>query len=320
MSAPNDTARYPMAAWVLTAAVISLIGNTTVLLASLKYKALKLDKISVALIEHIAVADIATSLQYLVVFKAIISQHLIVNEEYCPLFFGLFNYVAGVGVLLVCALNVSKLTSILFPFLARLRSYKSGHRIAAVIWLSATPLILFIKIHGMTSEGNIFYFRQETYRCAPNFTNPTNKTAIPILITINVIIPVLIVMVCTVALLRFVSRSRGLALQSVVTVLSMSGIYLVSYIPYAVEYLLESLGIRNNDFTRFAVYVSCLNIIMNPFIYYFSVKSYGEFVRDLMDRMKIKIRCLCLQFYRLLFCGNGEGNVLSRAISRRRTI
>ena len=319
MSAPSSTVRYLMAGWVLSAAVISLIGNTTVLIAPLKYRALKLDKVSVAFIDHIAVADIATSIQCLFISRDILTQHFIVDEKYCPLFFGLYTYVGAVDVLLVCALSISKLTSLLSPFVARLRSYKNGHRIAVVIWLAATPVVLFIKIHGMTSEENLFYFRQETYRCAPNFTDPINSTAIRILITVDIILPVLIVTICTAALLRFVNRTRDLALQSVVTVLSISGIYLISYIPYAVDYFLESLNVvdGNTGFTRFAVYISCLNFTMNPFIYYVSVKSYGDFIRNSAARMTAKMRCMCLRFYRLFFNADNDATTV---ISRRYTV
>ena len=318
MSTPSNLARDLMAGWVLTAALVSLIGNSTVLLASLRHRALKLDKVSVALIEHIAVADIATALQCLGIFNDIVSEHFFVDEKYCRLYFALFTYIGTVDVLLVCALNISKLTSLLSPFLARVRSSKNGHLIAAIIWLLASPVLFFVKIHGGTSPDS-FYFRQATYRCAPNFTDPTIRTVIPILISTYILVPVFVVMLCTIALLRFVNRSRGLALQSVVTILSISGIYLVSYIPYAVDYLLETFGVKNMEFTRFAVYVSCLNLTMNPLIYYFSVKSYGDFIRNSVGRVVNKLQSL---FGRLFGRGNKEPAVslTITAVSRRYTV
>ena len=99
----------------------------------------------------------------------------------------------------------------------------------------------------------------------------------------------------------------------------MSGIYIISYIPYALDYFLETHGVRNMEFTRFAVYVSCLNFIMNPLIYYFSVKSYGDFIRTSVNKVATKLRSLCGRLFRR---GSEEAADLQTiaAVSRRNTV
>ena len=99
----------------------------------------------------------------------------------------------------------------------------------------------------------------------------------------------------------------------------MSGIYLISYIPYAVDYLLETHGVRNMEFTRFAVYVSCLNFTMNPLIYYFSVKSYGDFIRTSVNTVATKLRSLCERLFRSESEESADLQTIA-AVSRRNTV
>ena len=48
--------------WGCLAFVVSIVGNTVVLVASVRHKAIKLDRISIVLLENLAVADIGLSL------------------------------------------------------------------------------------------------------------------------------------------------------------------------------------------------------------------------------------------------------------------
>ena len=60
MSAPeaDNTPRLLLLFWSIVSSLLSVTGNSTVLIASLKYNALKLDTVSVTFIRCIAVADL----------------------------------------------------------------------------------------------------------------------------------------------------------------------------------------------------------------------------------------------------------------------
>ena len=58
------TERYIWAGWCGAILAVSLPGNTLVLLSSLKYRAIRLDKVTVVLVEGIAVADLGAALAY----------------------------------------------------------------------------------------------------------------------------------------------------------------------------------------------------------------------------------------------------------------
>ena len=54
---PSDAMRYILVFWSLLNFLLSLSGNTLVLVSSIKYHAINLDEVSVILIRYLAVAD-----------------------------------------------------------------------------------------------------------------------------------------------------------------------------------------------------------------------------------------------------------------------
>ena len=143
----STTERVLLATWCLLAMTTSLIGNSIVLLSSLKYKAIRLDKITLVLIENIAIADMGYACYIASTLTSIIANRyyappqsyyhrtvakLLSRDLYFPRWmFGdvmcsVFNYMhlyfGMAEMFLICALNISKLSSLLFPLQARARS------------------------------------------------------------------------------------------------------------------------------------------------------------------------------------------------------
>ena len=54
----NNVERYAYAGWQIFVVICSLLGDTTILVASIKYKAFRLNKIVVVLIEHVVASDL----------------------------------------------------------------------------------------------------------------------------------------------------------------------------------------------------------------------------------------------------------------------
>ena len=63
-----------MILWSVIIVIISTIGNTVVLLATMKYNAIKLDDISVTLITNIAIADLGVALYIATALPGIITK------------------------------------------------------------------------------------------------------------------------------------------------------------------------------------------------------------------------------------------------------
>ena len=54
----NESERYLYACWISLVVLSSLFGDSLILIASTKYKAFKLNKMTVALIQHMSVNDL----------------------------------------------------------------------------------------------------------------------------------------------------------------------------------------------------------------------------------------------------------------------
>ena len=105
--------------WGIISVVLSLLGNTFVLVASKHGKAIKLDRVSIVLLENLAVADIGTSLfailPYLILLNILnygngYSAYVQTLGSKIKLFFSLIFMSAGIS--LISFLNCCKLFSL----------------------------------------------------------------------------------------------------------------------------------------------------------------------------------------------------------------
>ena len=58
----SNTERYLWAGWLAFVVVLSLLGDSLILIASIKYKAFNLHKMIVTFIQHIAVNDLLSAI------------------------------------------------------------------------------------------------------------------------------------------------------------------------------------------------------------------------------------------------------------------
>ena len=122
--------------WCFSLGIFSIIGNSLVLVSSAKYNAIKLDPISVQLIRHIAIADLAYA--FCVILQVGIA--LALNQwpfghSLCEVSTYLQYFLAIAGINMIWELNVAKLICILHPLNARLRLKRTGCWLVACAWL-----------------------------------------------------------------------------------------------------------------------------------------------------------------------------------------
>ena len=60
--AQTDAERYGLVAYSALTLIINVLGNIFILVSSVKYKSIKMDAVSVVLIQNIAISDIAVAL------------------------------------------------------------------------------------------------------------------------------------------------------------------------------------------------------------------------------------------------------------------
>ena len=295
----TDPERYILISWCSFALLGSLIGNSLILLATVRYKAIKLDKVSVELIKNIAVSDLMMGL--FAVHPSLVA--LVYNAwPYGTLACRVTYYIAGpisyvAAVLQVCALHLNKIYTLVFPLRAVGRSSKLGFKICAAVWL----LTAFNPITLIIVNSSDVQFQYRSYRCMYGYTAPFWQWLLPVYVIIYNLLPNIIVAVTTVSLMVIVKRARGrVNKQGIFTALYIGIAYLIANGPLsffviffkAISHLITSLETRKVYEDKLYTYVSFtvfLNSFVNCFVYYRSVTSFKLFVRQMFSSLSKKI-------------------------------
>ena len=281
-----DYGRYLIIAWSIFTGAASLVGNITVLVASLIYNAIKLDKVSVVLIQNLAIADLGYTITIILptigsalAQKWFYGRHLCVFTAYTQWEFACMN------VVLISALNICKLTCLLYPLRARNRSKRSGYIIAVALWIFS---ISYTTVMGLVDGGyDTISFDTKIYalfRCAMNF----ELTMIVRIYAMGTLFTNMSIIIATTAwLLYFVQKVRGLQKQGVVSLMLISVVFILTYMPYGISTVIQNahitkMGVAYRKYYIYSVFIIFVNSCANPIIYYISVKSFKEFINKII--------------------------------------
>ena len=259
-STPDDVGRYLEASWYILVVLLSLLGNIFVLVASVRDRAIRLDRISIVLIENLAVADIGLCVFWVLPKTVLILKYGDPSESMCSLLYQILAYTpgsvcSGINCLLLPCLNFCKLLSLRYPLRIRSFRYRDGYKIAIVLWITEA---LFMTVSAFKSQ--IF-----------------------ILVHVCLSMLLLLVVVSTVALLLTVHKVRGLSRQGVFSIIFVSVVYLLCYIPISLVVLLTDFS-WDNPLLRISSCVYFICCFYNPIVYYLTLKSFKEYVSRVFQR------------------------------------
>ena len=288
----SDAVRYSWAGFFIFVALSSLIGDTTILIASIKYRAFNLHKCIVIIIQHIAICDLMATIIH-VIPKTILlfSYGWILGDFLCSTLPYSECFCYPTGTLLISIMTSTKLLMITFPLRARAWSSNKAHFICAAAWItvSIVPLLFIV----LNKNGTSFDLR--IYECGFNFS--TNQWLFPLLSTVYLVIPNCIVLFTTVNLLiiarKIARRGReNLRWEGIITTVLTASVYCISVLPYAIyriadqniKSLQDPQGYFQNEYYMIATSFLNLNTISNFYIYCLTVSSFREF---LWSRIKL---------------------------------
>ena len=103
--------------WCHISLLLGLLGNSYVLYSTILYKAIKLDKLSVWIIQNLAVSDLISSVIVLipVIISLYADSNWVLGDTFCKTSFG-YKYVGIVAnMVLINILSFNKLARCLFP-------------------------------------------------------------------------------------------------------------------------------------------------------------------------------------------------------------
>ena len=320
----SDAIRYTWAGYYLFVIASSLIGDTTILIASIKYKAFNLHRVSVVVIQHIAVCDlIVSATDILPEMVSVISEKWVLGNFFCYLLSYARYYSNMTSVLLICAMTTSKLLLLKHPLKFGTTTSKKAHLICVACWLVALipPMTLLLVDEDL--DGVIFSYN--SYKCWLHNGNSRIWHYLgPFMAVLFAFIPTCLIVSTTLCLLiearKIVSRSRflhaviactpaekelqrgsrnreSLKWQGIVTTVLTATVFSLSSVPYT-AYLVGSSIVSVDDkskssfyttFFKVALSLTCLNIISNFYIYSLTLTSFRAFIRS-----KMQLSCQCI--------------------------
>ena len=286
--------RYFLVGWTSIVLLGCITGNTVILLATTRYKAIRLDKTSVVLIKSIAICDLAMGI---VSVHTSLASLLYGGWPYGTISCYVFHYLKVptfiCTVLLICGLHLSKLYNLLYPFKALGRTSKQGQIISAVILvLSTFPSILQLAVDRRDVE-----FDYRSFICLYRYSSPIWKILSPVIVGLFVFLPNLIVFGTSIALLRIVKKVKGRVKQGIWTTLYVAFVYFSVNGPITFHILVtqnlshilsgEVISFYDNNLFRSVSFFASSNCFLNFLIYYRSVRSFNFFVRKSLQKISI---------------------------------
>ena len=291
----DEALRYIWAGWFIFVILTTLIGDTTILIASITYKAIKLPEVLVAFIQHIAVTDLAISLTSLSLHSvSLITNKWVFGATLCYIRPYVSSTAYQAGSLFVCGMTVCKLLTLKFPLRSFTWTAGQAHKVCGMIWIFAltTPIGYF------TIGKNDVSFDYRSYTCTYEFNSHLWKFLQPADFVIFYMIPAITVLVTAVMILAVARRvakegRRGVKWQGAMTVVLTATVYSISILPTSVYHIAEpfvekeasEFGPFKITYYRVAASFLTINVISNLYIYCLTVTSFRDFLRTRTQRI-----------------------------------
>ena len=282
----HSSERYLWISFNVLVVISSLVGDSIILSASLNHTAIKLHKLIIAIIQHLAVSDLVQNvLKVVPQIIALVADAWILPPSFCHGQYHVTVFFAGLTAFLTGAMTCSKLLIVKFPLRSAAWSSRRGHLLCAILWVIGiclhTPQLVASFIYGRDAV----YFEYEWYVCNYDFT-ATAAGSWPdwyLIISFGVgAVTVFVAITYSSVLLLWLARRTAVQLrvamrwQGVVTVILTVVVFFISCSPWLLIY---RSNIQSPPIWRAAQFIQNLNIMANFFIYVGTVKSFREFLK-----------------------------------------
>ncbi|KAL5261972.1 hypothetical protein ACHWQZ_G007618 [Mnemiopsis leidyi] len=282
--------RYLWGGYFFFVLLSSLIGDSIILIASIKYRAFKLHKVIVVIIQHIAVCDLIVSVTYIAPrMISLFADGWILGDSLCYTYAYIKYFFNQAGILLICTMTTTKLFMVKYPLRSRTWSAKRGKLICSIAWILSLMLPI---VSSVIIDASDIAFDYKSYTCDFGFTAEIWNWLAPALTAAFSVLPNCLVLATTVKLLieakGLAGRQRqSLKWQGIVTTVATSIVYGISVLPYAVYRILVPVmpsaqpgSFFKIHYYRVSLSFLSLNTISNIYIYSLTVSSFRKFLRS----------------------------------------
>ena len=278
--------RYIWAGYHFVVLISSIVGDTIILVASIKYNALKLSHFILATIQHIAVADLTLSVFYTFPeMVSLIADGWILGDTFCYVRDPISYFCVPALTLLVCVMTTGKWIQLKYPFRAWTWTREQAQKTCAAVWvfsLIAPGLVVAVARKDI-------YFDYNIYNCVYVHlgTKQDHTLLINVAFEVFLVIPNVVIVATSTMLLvearKNLRQGESLNWRGVSTVLLTALIFSLASVPTVLFILSKyTIGISSSsveiEFRRVAAFLKQINIMANIYIYTMTVPSFREFI------------------------------------------
>ena len=264
--------------------ILGLMGNITVLYASLRHNALKLDKVSLIFIHNLAVADIwQTVIMALPTFATYSTRSWVLGRVWCFVHAHLPFAPGAANCLLVLVITLHRV--VLFTVPNRAISTRTATICSVLIWSVAVvvPATTFV-INRAKSN-----FYSDLGVCVSSVVLEK-----PILFIVNVVLLTLLPLVlitltnfaiCFIAINH--STRRDEVRSSITLTCLLSGFFIVSWLPYVVRtiYAYSVNSLVPQELELLAYNCVSINSFVNPILYSFTNPTFRKYMLGVVSNI-----------------------------------
>ena len=279
----NLTERQILIGYRILLSVSTLIGDTLILVGSIRYNAIKLHKIIVIFIQHMAVADIMVTMFGIIPGAVSLEvNEWILGKSTCYLIYFFNDCLAAVQCLITGAFAMSKLLIVKYPLRAISFSTNAAKIAVICIWITGS----IFPVTALAQDRNGANFSYIVYICDYIINQKWSNTAQEIyvstigIVTLTSILGTVISSVMLLILAKRATdrRSEGLQWQGVLAILLTAAAHFLLAIPLAFYYISRAFTPPNLYFYRFAWWTSQLGCMVNFYILGLTLPSFRAFL------------------------------------------
>ena len=266
--------------WNSLSFLLGIFGNSFILYSSIRYKALKMDKMSIWITKNVSVADILNCI--IVLLPTLITQyigHWIFGESLWFIHFACRFPFFVANILLLNLLSLNKLLRCLFPLrnLSPSRRQRIIVTMVTVIW-SMIPMLwaLILWLMGyMAANVHSRYMGAfgigNTWLKETAHTNLIRKILMAIALMIGMLCLTMIISTTVILVYAVRMTNRPIVKKNIFTVIAICAAFIATYLPGCVWYARKDL---NPIFAEILWSVAFVSVWINPFIHFIMNQSF----------------------------------------------
>ena len=271
--------------WLSASFLLGISGNSFVLYGTICHKALKMDKLSVWIIQNVSVADICNCV--FVLFPTLITQfsgRWVFGESFCYLSYT-YRYSFFISnIFLLTTLSLNKLIRCVFPLRNMSPSRKQRYMVTMVtIFVSAIPTcwLLFLWCKDVLEVYMNSWYVGAFGICLPRMKTYTQFMKVMDMALFSILDGLMCISMTltTIILLIYACKmtNRPVVKKNVTIVITMCATFIITFLPTPMFYLMISLDFI---FVELAWSVGFLSVWINPWIHFAMNKKYREFAKN----------------------------------------